>query len=126
MNSIFIFPPDGEKYGTNPSDSSSTIADVFRRLVPGWSTEACLMNVVTDKENFVLIYDVKCWGEPQSPYNRAYEQWAHQGQLTSAIQLLRGPVVMLAKPDVDVRDCVEQHYLKTLNEAKRRAVNNGR
>lgn len=119
--SIFIFPPEGEDYATNPSEGT-TVADVFRSMIPGWSTEECLMNVVTDDANFVLFYDLKCYGEPASPYNRAYEVWAHQGQMTSAIELLRGPVIVMSSAE-DTRDCIEQHYLKILNTAKRLGIN---
>jgi hypothetical protein len=109
----WLFPMEGEKPVPLPPHSCS-LPSVFKQQCPGWEMDGSMIFVSTNEERtFFVFYDLRFHADPPSPFNRAWELYAHTGQLTSAIPLLRGPVVLVTKEDLSpTRDRIEQHYLR--------------
>lgn len=111
----YLFPVEGEKWYALPD--SATVPDIFRQQVRGWQLESNQI-YIEGGGGVVIIYDLRCSGAPPSPFNRAWEVYAHGGQMSSCIELIRGPVIMLcAEGDPAAnRDRVEKHYLSKLSK----------
>ncbi len=98
--------------------NEGNVNQVFEQEIDGYDAHRCGL-LAHAGHGVMLIVDVNC-ETGGLPFNRAWELYAHQGQLASAIQLFRGPVIMACRGSLeDNRDNVEQLFLEKIMNAKK-------